>query len=137
LMSGLGYKGERAEREKVRAEPVSAPVAEGEVVNPITEEEAALQTVTELEVYYTFTWAPRPRGNRGARPNRGPRPDGQPREGQPREGQPRGGQSGEGRPRGGAERRDGRPQGERRDRADQSRGERGDRPRGGTPQGKP
>ncbi len=132
LMSGLGYKGERAEREKVRAEPVSAPVAEGEVVNPITEEEAALQTVTEMEVYYTFTWAPRPRGNRGERPNRGRRPEGQPREGQPREGQ-----SGEGRPREGAERRDGRPQGERRDRADQSRGERGDRPRGGKPQGKP
>ncbi|KAB2882973.1 MAG: disulfide oxidoreductase [Albidovulum sp.] len=132
LMAGLGYKGERAEREKVRAEPVAAPVAEGEAVNPITEEEAALQTVTETEVFYTFTWAPRPRGNRGERPGRGRRSEGQPRDGQFREGQAREGQAREGQPREGAERRDGRPQGERRE-----RGERGDRPRGGKPQGKP
>lgn len=133
LMAGLGYKGERGEREKVRAEPVAAPVAEGEVVNPITEEETALQTVTEMEVFYTFTWAPRPRGNRGERSNRGRRPEGAAREG--------------------GERREARPQGERTDRprGDKPRGERsekpkadrpdprerGDRPRGGKPQGKP
>ncbi len=91
LMAGLGYKGERGEREKVRAEPVAAPVEEGKTANPITEEEAALQTVTENEVFYTFTWAPRPRAPRGDRPERGKRPGGAPREGgEKREGKPRG-----------------------------------------------
>ena len=71
LMAGLGYKGERGEREKVRAEPVAQPVEEGKTANPITEEEAALQTVTETEVFYTFTWAPRPRAPKGDRPERG------------------------------------------------------------------
>ncbi len=76
LMAGLGYKGERGEREKVRAEPVAQPVEEGKTANPITEEEAALQTVTESEVFYTFTWAPKPRASRGDRPQRGKRPEG-------------------------------------------------------------
>ncbi|MCX8508353.1 MAG: helicase, partial [Rhodobacteraceae bacterium] len=54
LMAGLGYKGEKAEREKVKAEPVAAPLAEGEApANPIPEGEAAIQTVTEMEVFYT------------------------------------------------------------------------------------
>ncbi|MCB2131869.1 MAG: disulfide oxidoreductase, partial [Rhodobacteraceae bacterium] len=81
LMSGLGYKGEQGEREKVRTE-VTAP-AEGEGANPIPEGEAAMQTVTETEVFYTFTWAPKPRAPRHPRPekrgepraDRGPRPD--------------------------------------------------------------
>jgi ATP-dependent RNA helicase SUPV3L1/SUV3 len=64
LMSGLGYKGERGEREKIKAEPIAAPTPEGETVNPITEDEAAIQTVAETEVFYTFTWAPRPRALR-------------------------------------------------------------------------
>ncbi|HQU67869.1 MAG TPA: helicase-related protein, partial [Albidovulum sp.] len=82
LMAGLGYKGERGEREKVRAEVVAQPVVEGGVVNPITEEEVAIQTVTEAEVFYTFTWAPKPRAPRGERPERGRRPDRAPREGE-------------------------------------------------------
>ncbi|MCU9849818.1 helicase-related protein [Defluviimonas sp. WL0024] len=94
LMAGLGYKGEKGEREKVRSEPVAAPAEEGQSANPITEEEAALQTVTETEVFYTFTWAPRPRaprGERGERPERGRRNDRGPREGaEKREGKPRG-----------------------------------------------
>ncbi|MDW4551104.1 helicase-related protein [Defluviimonas sp. D31] len=91
LMAGLGYKGEKGEREKVRSEPVAAPTEEGQTANPITEEEAALQTVTETEVYYTFTWAPRPRAPRGERAERGRRNDRGPREGgEKREGKPRG-----------------------------------------------
>ncbi len=116
LMAGLGYRGERGEREKVRAEPVARPEGEGQAANPITEEETALQTVTEAEVFYTFTWAPRPRAPRGERPNRGPRPEGAPQEG--------------------GERRESRPQGEGGDRPRADRGEHGDRPRGGKPHGK-
>jgi ATP-dependent RNA helicase SUPV3L1/SUV3 len=106
LMAGLGYKGERGEREKVRSEPVAAPLAEGQVANPITEEEAALQTITEPEVFYTFTWAPKPRAPRGERPQRGRKPEGAPAAA--------GAEA--------SERRDGKP-----------RGERG--PRNGKPQG--
>jgi ATP-dependent RNA helicase SUPV3L1/SUV3 len=90
LMAGLGYKGEKGEREKVRVEP---PPADPTVpVNPITEEEHIVPPAPEQEVFYTFTWAPRPRGNRGqgrpegaaggvpregeARRPRGPRRDG-------------------------------------------------------------
>jgi ATP-dependent RNA helicase SUPV3L1/SUV3 len=106
-MAGLGYKGERGEREKVRAEPVSAPVAEGQPANPITEDEAAIQTVTETEVFYTFSWAPKPRAARG---DRNPRGRGAPAEA-------------------GGERRDGKPR--------EDRGERSGKPRGGKPKGKP
>ncbi len=121
LMAGLGYKGERGEREKVRAEPVARPEGEGQAANPITEEETALQTVTETEVFYTFTWAPRPRAPRGERPNRTPRPEGAPQEG---------GERREGRPR-----RGDRPKGEGPGSEGQG-GERADRPRGDRPQGK-
>ncbi|HQY43664.1 MAG TPA: helicase-related protein [Paracoccaceae bacterium] len=118
LMAGLGYKGERGEREKVKAEPVAAPVVEGDQpVNPIPEGEVAIQTVTEMEVFYTFTWAPKPR----PRPERGPRRDAAPA---PREGEaaaPReAGERREGKPR-----RDRKPEGERREpRPDQKPGER-------------
>ncbi|MEZ5761129.1 MAG: helicase-related protein [Paracoccaceae bacterium] len=108
LMSGLGYKGEQGEREKVRTE-VTAP-AEGEGANPIPEGEAAMQTVTETEVFYTFTWAPKPRAPRHPRPekrgepraDRGPRPD-QParRDGERGDrGGDRGGKPGKGKPQG-------------------------------------
>ncbi|MBK5946998.1 disulfide oxidoreductase [Rhodobacter veldkampii DSM 11550] len=79
LMAGLGYKGERGERPRVRpvAVPAPAPEAEGGVVNPIPEEasplaEAAAEAVAEpeTEVFVTFTWAPRPRAERGPRPGR-------------------------------------------------------------------
>jgi ATP-dependent RNA helicase SUPV3L1/SUV3 len=108
LMAGLGYRGERAEREKVKAEPVAAaPAAADQPVNPIPEGEAAIQTVTEMEVFYTFTWAPKPR----PRPERHPRRDQAPREGERREARPqRDGNKGERRER----RADGpRPDGER------------------------
>jgi ATP-dependent RNA helicase SUPV3L1/SUV3 len=93
LMAGLGYKGERGEREKVKSEPVAAPTPEGQTANPITEEEAAIQTVAETEVFYTFTWAPRPRAPRAdTRGNRANRPAGEKREaGEKRDGgRPRG-----------------------------------------------
>ncbi len=117
LMGGLGYRADRGEREKVKAEPVAAPVAEADApVNPIPEGEAAIQTVTEQEVFYSFVWAPKPR----PRPERGPRRDGPPREGAPREAAPRGDRPaaeagerrhGKPRPEGGG-RRDKRPEGE-------------------------
>jgi ATP-dependent RNA helicase SUPV3L1/SUV3 len=95
LMAGLGYKGERGEREKIRAEPVAQPVAGGAPVNPITEDEAAIQTITETEVFYTFTWAPKPRPARGERPQRARRPESAPAEGgERRDGKPRGGRGG-------------------------------------------
>ena len=90
LMDGLGYKGEKGEREKVRSEPVAAPVEEGKTANPITEEEAALQTVTETETYFTFTWVPKPRAPRGERPQRNRRPE----SGERRADKPRGDRSG-------------------------------------------
>ena len=90
LMGGLGYRGEKGERAKVRAE-AAAPVAaaEGEAVAeataeaPAEEAPAAVETATEgeaapaeTEVFYTFVWAPRPRGDRAPRGDRGPRRDG-------------------------------------------------------------
>ncbi len=105
LMGGLGYKGERAERAKVK--PAAATPAEevkpeaqadegsaAEIVPeeapaeapdeaPVEEAEAAAEgpaqegpdeaaspeaKAPEMEVYYTFTWAPRGRG--AARPRR-------------------------------------------------------------------
>ncbi|MGB3147001.1 MAG: helicase-related protein [Paracoccaceae bacterium] len=71
LMAGLGYKAERGEREKVKVEPVAAPSDGAAQVNPITEEEAAIQTVVENEVYFTFTWAPKPRPRADRAPRRG------------------------------------------------------------------
>ena len=129
LMGGLGYKGEKGERAKVKAaeavaapsaveeaiaaaiasgqpipEEISllAPVPEEPVAEPATEEAAA----PEMEVFYTFTWAPKPRFQR---PERGPR-EGQPRRDRPQGDQAQGDKPQGDRPRG--ERRD-RPQGER------------------------
>jgi ATP-dependent RNA helicase SUPV3L1/SUV3 len=124
LMQGLGYKAEKAEREKVKpvdqalaeapadaaqaadetpvetAEdaveaivdegeaPIAAePQPEAEVTAdiPETPEEEVIPGETpemaepEIEVYYTFTWAPRaPRGNRPAQGGRG-KPQGKPK----------------------------------------------------------
>jgi len=118
LMGGLGYRGDRGERDKVKAEPVTAPAAEGEgAANPIPEEEVAVQTVTEIEVFYIFTWAPKPR----PRPERAPRRDGPPRTQTPRDaGAPR---EGAAPAEGGEKREGGKPRGERRTEA------KGDRPR--------
>jgi ATP-dependent RNA helicase SUPV3L1/SUV3 len=96
LMGGLGYKGEKGERVKVKAaipvvevkaeEPVSLnPVPEEvSLINPVPEEpvvvaetvegEAAAEPVAEaapeMETFVTFTWAPKPR----PRPERAERP---------------------------------------------------------------
>jgi ATP-dependent RNA helicase SUPV3L1/SUV3 len=114
LMAGLGYKGEKGERAKVKAAPVvevkvEEPVSlnpvpeEVSLINPVVEEpvvevEAAVEAAPEMEAYFTFTWAPKPRarperparpersaeprGERaprsGARPDRGPRKDAAP-----------------------------------------------------------
>jgi ATP-dependent RNA helicase SUPV3L1/SUV3 len=78
LMGGLGYKAERREREKVKAPVEPVPPVEG-ASNSIPEEtspvaEAATQgesETPEAEVFFTFTWAPRPRGPRPDRAQRG------------------------------------------------------------------
>jgi ATP-dependent RNA helicase SUPV3L1/SUV3 len=132
LMAGLGYKGERGEREKVKAEPVADPAPEGEAsVNPIPEDEPAIQTVTEAEVFYSFTWAPKPRArpDRGPRRNQGARDQGA-GEGQREQTPPESGNGREGRARG--DRRDG--NGERQERRAEGgkaegRGERGKGPK--------
>ena len=105
LMAGLGYKGEKGERAKVKTAPVVEVKAEEpaslnpvpeevSLINPVVEEpvaelEAAAEAAPELETYFTFTWAPKPRARpeRPARPersaepraDRGPRPDRGPR----------------------------------------------------------
>jgi ATP-dependent RNA helicase SUPV3L1/SUV3 len=164
LMGGLGYKGEKGERVKVKAAPVLVPVEvdPNAPLNPITEEESAFVRVEEpaadaapaapeMEVYYTFTWAPKPRFQR---PERGPRPEGATR-GPRKEGgdapqgerKPRGDRAGDRGPRkeGDAsqgerpqgERRHGKPQGERSgERSGKPQGDRGERgDRGGDRKG--
>ncbi|MFN7223621.1 MAG: helicase-related protein [Paracoccaceae bacterium] len=132
LMAGLGYKGEKAERAKIKAvEPVVVPVVDPEVAqNPIPEEISILapvpeapvaDVVPEMEVFYTFTWAPKPRN---ARPERGARPQGERRD------RPQGDKPKADRPAGDRPKGD-RPQGERRDRPQ------GDgKPHQGKPKGK-
>ncbi|MBZ4022811.1 disulfide oxidoreductase [Rhodobacter sp. TJ_12] len=92
LMAGLGYKAEKGERPKARpaaedkkaeaseTPTEGAPAAEAPAVpeNPIPEESspvaeaeaeaaAKAEAEAELETFYTFAWAPRPRGDRGPR----------------------------------------------------------------------
>ena len=129
LMGGLGYKGEKAERVKVRKAEAVAAIPEGstapipeeisvlapviEEPAPVVEGEAAAEApAPEMEVYYTFTWAPRPRHDQ-----RGPRREGPQREGQPREGQA--------------------PRGDRPARAPREGGDRGPRPEGGKREDRP
>ncbi len=144
LMGGLGYKAEKAERPKVKAAPVLVPVEvdPNAPVNPITEEESAFVRVEEpaaegeaaapeMEVFYTFTWAPKPRFQR---PERGPRPEGAPRgdRGPRKEGDAPRGDRGDRKPRGDRPARaegEGKPEG----RPDRPQGER----RHGKPEGKP
>lgn len=82
LMQGLGYKGEKGERAKVKATPVVAKAeetsadasaeatSEGATSEEVAEPEApvAEAEAAETEVFYTFTWSRAPRGN--ARPAR-------------------------------------------------------------------
>jgi ATP-dependent RNA helicase SUPV3L1/SUV3 len=65
LMQGLGYKGEKGERAKVKA-ATSEPVLDAPVVEVAPVETADLETAVadaEVEVFYTFTWARAPRVN--------------------------------------------------------------------------
>lgn len=102
LMGGLGYKGEKAERPKVKAEVAKTPEISEEAAAaiaagvPIPEEVSILAPVAEpepeaapeMEAFYTFTWAPKPR----PRLERGPRPERKDGEGQraPRGDRPQG-----------------------------------------------
>lgn len=61
LMTGLGYKADKGEREKVKPE-VAAPAADAEATTEPVE-----PAVPEMDVFYTFTWA-----GRGARQNARP-----------------------------------------------------------------
>ncbi|MDV7270165.1 helicase-related protein [Thioclava sp. A2] len=78
LMQGLGYAAEKGEREKQKpVAEVAAPEGDAaevvaEVAETPAEEAPAEAAAAELEVFYTFTWAPRPRGNQ----QRGPRREG-------------------------------------------------------------
>ncbi len=73
LMGGLGYKSEKGERVKVRAEAPPPPAAADPDVqiNPIPEGESVLGSApieaaeAEIETFYTFVWAPRPRAPKG------------------------------------------------------------------------
>ena len=83
LMGGLGYNAEKGEREKVKAAKAEASAVDGpletdtETPNPIPEgetiapDDAKADESPEMEVFYTFAWAPkrqpRPQGDRPQR----------------------------------------------------------------------
>ena len=76
LMGGLGYAGLRSVRAKVKAAPVPVPVDPDAPIQPIPEGESAFvlpdpEAAPEMEAFYTFTWAPKPR----PRPERPVRPE--------------------------------------------------------------
>jgi ATP-dependent RNA helicase SUPV3L1/SUV3 len=88
LMTGLGYKAEKGEREKVKVAPVvkdEAPKADAEPTTdeapvaetpPVADAAPVADTAPEMETFYTFTW-----GGRAARPARpqNDRPRGKPK----------------------------------------------------------
>lgn len=101
LMDGLGYKAEKAERPKVKvvvptpevAKP-SEPITDAEAPAEATDAVPAVEAETvdapkeadaepvepEIEVFYTFTWAPRRRPSAPRNENRGKgKPKGKPR----------------------------------------------------------
>jgi ATP-dependent RNA helicase SUPV3L1/SUV3 len=152
LMGGLGYKGERGEREKSKTPPVAAPAVamevnaediakaqEAEVEAALAELAAGMEgaeTTPEMEVFFTFTWAPKPRQPRNDRSQggqrRGPareataadapqRTDRPKREDQPRGDRPKGDRPKGDRPKGDKPQTD-------RPRSDQPRPDRGPRP---------
>ncbi|WP_230312534.1 helicase-related protein [Paracoccus lichenicola] len=170
LMEGLGYAAEKGERAKVKAEvPAVVPAPEGEASDaPLTEEESVLAAETrarweaeqaekrraeaeaagepveeaapEMEVFYTFRWAPKPRPNRrpqgdgqNRRTSNGPRRDGAAPQEAPREARAERPDRGE-RPAQG-ERQD-RPDGGRPNRERREKQEGRDRGDGGKPRGK-
>jgi ATP-dependent RNA helicase SUPV3L1/SUV3 len=148
LMAGLGYKGEKGERVKVKtaeapkapeiSEEAAAAIAAGQpipeevsilapVVEPEPEAEAA---APEMEGFYTFTWAPKPRNQR---PERAPRPERKEGEARaPRADRPQGDKPQGERPQGD------RPKGDRpkhdRPKGDRPHGDRRDDRKGGKPQ---
>jgi ATP-dependent RNA helicase SUPV3L1/SUV3 len=141
LMAGLGYKGTRGERAKVRAVVVPVPVPVEEIVNPIPEEVSLLapapepevevaveEAVPEMEAFYTFTWAPKPRVERKpyrperAKPADAPLADGEKRADRPRGDRPKGDKPRFDKPRGDKPQGD-KPQGDRPPRNDKPRGE--------------
>ncbi|WP_137110643.1 helicase-related protein [Rhodobacter sp. SY28-1] len=142
LMGGLGYKGEKAERPKVKAEAPKAPEISEEAAAaiaagvPIPEEVSILapapepepEAAPEMESFYTFTWAPKPR----PRPERGPRPERKEGEGQraPRGDRPQGE-----RPQGDRPKREGQGDRPRHDgqKHDRPKGDRRDDRKGGKP----
>ncbi len=106
LMQGLGYKAEKGERVKVKAPADPAPVTESEEATaPDAETEAAKAAETEdtqpedaaaapeetgsdtpteeaapeMEVFYTFSWAPKRRPNQQGQRRDGGKPGGKPR----------------------------------------------------------
>jgi ATP-dependent RNA helicase SUPV3L1/SUV3 len=134
LMAGLGYKGEKAERVKVKTEAPKAPAISEEAAaaiaagQPIPEEVSILApppepeaepAAPEMEAFYTFTWAPKPR----PRPERAPRPERKesdaPRA--PRGDRPQGERPQGDRPKGDRPKGD-RPKGDRPDRRDDRKG---------------
>ncbi|PTE16038.1 helicase-related protein [Pseudogemmobacter blasticus] len=147
LMTGLGYKADKGERPKTK--PAVAEVAAPEVDalieaaaaagQPIPEEVSLLAPVpeapaeaeaeggeaapVEMETFYTFAWAPKPRFQR---PERSARPEGQPRRERP-QGEKRDRPQGD-RPQGD------RPQGEKRERKEGDGGRKDFH--GGKPKGK-
>lgn len=138
LMTGLGYRADKAERPKARPEAaVTAPVAEAApegAETPASEAEAEVApevpvAPVEMESFYTFVWAPRPRGGEARR--------GRPRDAAAGEGEAaeaaRGDRPGGNRGRGDRPKGD-RPQGDR-PKGDRPRGDRprGDRPKGDAP----
>ena len=106
LMEGLGYKAERGERPKVKAETAPAeavaetetpaeekPAEDAVAAEEAPSEEAKAETAAEpsepeVEVFYTFTWGRKPQRHGGDKPRgqqRRPQGDGKPRgKGKPR-----------------------------------------------------
>ena len=95
LMEGLGYKSEKAERPKVKAEaaPVEAESTADEAPSdaPVAEDTPAEDAPTEVapeagadveapapevEVFYTFTWGRKPQRQGGGGKPQGQRPQG-------------------------------------------------------------
>jgi ATP-dependent RNA helicase SUPV3L1/SUV3 len=152
LMAGLGYKGEKAERAKVKTEAAKAPEISEEAAAaiaagmPIPEEVSILAPVAdpepeaapEMETFFTFTWAPKPRQRPERSGERGPRPERKEGEARaPRGDRPQGDRPQGDRPQGDRPKSD-RPQGDR-PQGDRPRGDRpkGDRPKGDYKGGKP
>lgn len=130
------WEAEQAEKRKAEA-PETEAAAE-----PEAETEAEV-TPPEMEVFYTFKWAPKPRGNRRPQGDRGQgdrgqgdRPQGERPQGQRPQGERRGprrdGQAKDAGPAGDRPRGDA-PQGERRDRNAKPSGKFGGPKKGGNP----